>query len=242
MQVVRSMSILALVVPGLALAQAEPTGPPADTPKAGVDVVLAKMSETQSRLKTLSAEFVQEKTLDLLAEPMTSEGHLYYQAPSFLMWEYRQPQPTFLLIDDKTLTAYYPDLRKADRVDIENKRDQFDRFFGMALGADGPMREYFEVELAAETDVANAHLLVLTPRSKRVEKYIAEIRLWVDANTFLPRRFEYREENGDMTTYVLEEVVVNQPLAAETFTLVLPAGVEVTDLAGGFKSRRDKGL
>lgn len=219
-------------------ASTEPPASPAVESGPSLDAVLQRMSEAQKNLKTLKASFIQEKTLELLAEPDVSRGRLYYEAPGRILWEYQEPDRTLLLIDETTLLAYYPDLKKADRVDIEDKRARYDRYFGIAMGAQGPLQEYFETELARESDLPDTHLLVLTPKSKRVEKYLVEIRLWVDTRNFLPRRFEYREENGDATAYTLDDVVMNEPFSADLFVVRLPPDVEVTDVTEGFKSRR----
>lgn len=219
----------------------------ADVPAAGASsapdlaTVLQRMSESQKALKTLTAGFVQEKSLELLAEPAVSRGTLSYEAPSRILWEYQAPDRTILLIDEKTLLAYYPDLKKADRLDISEKRARYDRYFGVAFGAQGPLQEYFEAELARESELPGTYLVVLTPKSKRVEKYLVEIRLWVDSATYLPRRFEYREENGDTTSYTLEGTVANAALPANRFVVELPADVEVTEVTGGIKSRRGQG-
>lgn len=223
---------------------AAPAAPPATeaAPKAPVDAelkgLLDRMGQTQSSIKTLEGDFVQEKSLELLAEPEVSRGHLYYEAPSRILWEYRSPDQTLLLIDEKNLVAYYPDLKLADRVNIEGKRDRYEKYFGMALGKEGPMQEYFEIELAKESDIPGTALLVLTPKNKRIEKYVSEMRLWVDRKTMLPRKLEYREENGDSTAYQLENVVTNKPIPAGKLSLDLPADVKVTELQEGFKSRR----
>lgn len=205
-----------------------------------LDAILKKMSERQGSLKTLSADFVQEKSLALLAKPDVSKGHLYYEAPAKILWEYREPDQTILLIDEKNLIAYYPDLKKADKVDIADKRQRYEKYFGVGLTQDASMQEYFDIDLAKESGIAGTRLLILTPKSQRIEKYISEIRLWVDEATFLPRKLEYREESGDSTSYTLDSSAVNQPLPEGKFAVILPPDVEVTTLSDGLKSRRDQ--
>ncbi len=225
------LALLLLVLPSTLLAEKPPD----------LEEIVREMGEAQESLKTLSADFTQVKTLSLLAKPDVSKGHLYFNAPGKILWEYLDPDHTLLLIDERTLLAYYPDLKKADRVDISKKRERYDKYFGVTLGATGKGRDYFEIELALESDLPGTWLLILTPKSKRIERYVSEIRLWVDRKNFLPRKFEYREANGDATTYLLESVVTNEPLPADTFAVKLPQDVEVNDLTG-LKSRRGKGL
>lgn len=235
-----SVALLPLLDPHAALA-AESEPAPSTPAAAELAEVLQRMADAQKKLETMTASFTQEKTMELLAEPSVSRGKLTYEAPSRILWEYEEPDRTVLLIDERTLLAYYPDLKKADRLDIAEKRSRYDRYFGLAFGAQGPLQEYFEAELARESEIPATKLVVLTPKSKRVEKYLVEIRLWVDEASFLPRRFEYREENGDTTAYSLDDVVTNRPLPADRFVVNLPPDVEVTEVSDGMKSRRGDG-
>ncbi|RPJ08606.1 MAG: outer membrane lipoprotein carrier protein LolA, partial [Deltaproteobacteria bacterium] len=51
-------------------------------------------------IKSISAEFVQEKHLKILARPLVSSGVFYYQAPASLRWEYRAPVRNILLMNN----------------------------------------------------------------------------------------------------------------------------------------------
>ena len=49
-------------------------------------------------IKAVSAGFVQEKHLKLLARPLVSSGVFCFKAPGFLRWEYRAPLRNVLLM------------------------------------------------------------------------------------------------------------------------------------------------
>ena len=57
-------------------------------------------------IKTVSAEFIQEKHLKILAKPLISRGKLYYQAPGSLRWEYFTPIRSILLVDQGQTKRY----------------------------------------------------------------------------------------------------------------------------------------
>ena len=49
-------------------------------------------------IRSVQAEFVQEKHLPILAKPLVSSGVFYYQGPESLRWEYRQPVKSVLIM------------------------------------------------------------------------------------------------------------------------------------------------
>ncbi len=49
-------------------------------------------------VKTLRADFVQEKHLPILARPLISKGHFAFQRPGDLRWEYASPLGSILLM------------------------------------------------------------------------------------------------------------------------------------------------
>jgi len=49
------------------------------------------------RISSVSAAFVQEKHMKILAKPLISEGLLYFQTPNSLRWEYQRPIQSILI-------------------------------------------------------------------------------------------------------------------------------------------------
>lgn len=47
----------------------------------------------------LEADFVQTKTVAMMAEPQVSTGHLSYRAPDYMQWAYRTPRTVVWEID-----------------------------------------------------------------------------------------------------------------------------------------------
>jgi len=50
-----------------------------------------ELRKHSARIQTISADFVQKKSMKILSKPMVSEGKFYYAAPSSIRWEYSRP-------------------------------------------------------------------------------------------------------------------------------------------------------
>ncbi|MCJ7772674.1 MAG: outer membrane lipoprotein carrier protein LolA [Desulfobacterales bacterium] len=64
------------------------------------------IEQNKEGIKSVSAEFIQEKHLKILNKPLISRGKLYYQAPGSLRWEYFTPVRSILLVDQGQTKRY----------------------------------------------------------------------------------------------------------------------------------------
>lgn len=58
-----------------------------------------KLRRESARISTMSADFVQKKTMKILSKPLVSEGKFYYAAPDSIRWEYFKPLKSIILSD-----------------------------------------------------------------------------------------------------------------------------------------------
>ena len=51
----------------------------------------AQLRKNAVRIQTISADFVQKKSMKILSKPLISEGKFYFASPSSIRWEYSKP-------------------------------------------------------------------------------------------------------------------------------------------------------
>lgn len=51
----------------------------------------ARLRKDSARVSTISADFVQKKSMKILSKPLVSEGKFYFAAPDSIRWEYSKP-------------------------------------------------------------------------------------------------------------------------------------------------------
>src|SRR4051812_34027892 len=83
-----------------------------------LEEVIKKVQDQQKKTQTLQANFRQEKELALLAKPEVSTGTFIFSKPNSVRWSYNAPKKVEMLIAGGTLTTYYPELGKAERLDV----------------------------------------------------------------------------------------------------------------------------
>lgn len=193
-----------------------------------LEQVIKKVQETQKKTMTLQASFKQEKELALLSKPEVSTGTFTYSRPSNVLWTYDAPKRVQMVIAGGVMTTYYPELLKAERIDVKRFEDRIFRYMG-ASGAIDELARYFDFTFT-DQKAKSLYVLDLTPKTKAVSKRVKRIKLWIDKSTYLTSKIEYVEGDGDITRYEFTNVRTNEPIPASRFALSLPSNVKVEQM------------
>jgi len=183
--------------------------------------VLAELEKAGRALETMSARFVEVKTLVILDENEESTGVVMLQVPGRLRWNYKVPQESVMLIKDGRFARYFPKTKQVFRGEAKGEADLL---VGFGPGA-ADLGKKYEVTLVGEEPVSGrgAHVLDLAPREHG--GLFSGIRMWVDAERFFPVQTRLTEPTGDYTTIRFEDVAINAGLPKDAFELKLPGDV-----------------
>jgi len=179
-----------------------------------LDALLAHFA----RSRGVEASFREEKTLPLLAEPLVSEGVLYYAPPGRMARFTTSPERTSLLLVGDRLRL--EDSLGVDEIDLA-ERSEARRFVEQLLvlfrgDADALRRDYeasFEWRDGPWT-------LALVPRDRRVREIVREIALRGDG----PRLDEMvvTGTEGEVTRTTYARVVTDRPFRDEEIARLFP--------------------
>jgi outer membrane lipoprotein-sorting protein len=196
--------------------------------------LLQRFNKSQQSVASLTASFTERKNLSLLAKPVVSNGTFLYSRPSRIKWEYSEPEPRIFLITEDRFVAYYPNQKRAEEVPLSKLagRRVF-RVFGIGQSAED-LGKFFDISQDNPGDEKGAYLLVLTPKRQRVKDRLQRVHFWVDAKTFLPRKLEYVESDGDSTLLSFNNIRLNPEIAEARFSVDIPKDVPVSNTFSGF--------
>lgn len=193
-----------------------------------LDDVIQRVQLAQKNTNTLEADFRQEKTLALLAKPEVSTGRFVYLKPNNVLWTYDAPKRVTLLIADGMLTTYYPDLNRAERIEVKRYQDQIFKYLG-ASGTIDELGAWFNFTFTNTADKPY-YVLDLDPKTKGIAKRVRHLRVYIDRKTYLTTQFEYTEGDGDKTRYEFLNVKTNAPVEQSRFSIAIPSNVRVEQM------------
>jgi outer membrane lipoprotein-sorting protein len=142
-----------------------------------------------------------------------------------VLWTYDTPKRVQMVIAGGFLTTYYPELNKAERIDVKRFEDRIFKYMG-ASGAIDELARYFDFTFT-DSKSKPTFLLDLTPKNRAVSKRVQRIKLWIDKTTYLTSKIEYVEGDGDITRYEFTKVRINETVPPSKFALTLPSTVRV---------------
>jgi hypothetical protein len=85
---------------------------------AGPDDQFDKWFAVQTNLQSWSADFIQTRSLKVLAQPLVSAGKVWVK-PGEFRWELGQPVQTIVLRRPDQLLIVYPRLKRAERYSLD---------------------------------------------------------------------------------------------------------------------------
>ena len=219
----RSAVVIALLA--VALSPAGATEPKSET----LSQVLARFDQVQGRIRTLSAEFVQTTQSPLLKSPVIAKGRFFLTKPDYVLWEYTDPEPMRFAVAGGSYTGYFPERAKAEKRDIKRWSERLFRFFGVGQGSK-ELGKFYEIALGdGDNHEKGTHLLVLSPKKRRVRKSVDEVKLWVDVSTLLPVRIDYLGKDGNAREIRFVNTRLNPDLAAGLYNVQIPPGVPISN-------------
>ena len=175
-----------------------------------------ELKSAAASVTSLSADFVQEKHMQILARPLVSSGVFYFQSPSSLRWEYRAPVRNILLMHDNRTERYVETghgLTKETGAGLQAMQivlEQISQWLGGRFD-ENPM---FTAKLEPGPKI------VLTPKEKSFSRMIHHIDLVLSERPGIIDSVFIYESEDSFTKLVFKNAVLNQPIDAALFRKV----------------------
>ena len=186
--------------------------------------ILSNASRAYDQVVTLKSDFVQKIEIPALETEKEGRGVVYQKKPNFFLMKFDEPIGDMVVADGQYFWMYYPSAQP-DQV-IRTPIDQSSA--GATLGQSflvNPTQRYVPTYVKQE-NVGDrpAHLVALVPK---FDAPYTLVRVWIDAEDFLVRKFEVHELNETVRTLTLRNVEAGIDLPDELFSFTPPPGVEV---------------
>lgn len=182
-----------------------------------------------SDIKTAKASFEQTITNPLLGSTLRSRGDFEQSRPNRFAFRFTDPKGDVIVCDGRYVWVYLPAStpgrvnRAACGGEQAGSLDLIGEFFTnpkdrYTIGDGG----------AAKVGDRNAHIVLLTPKSK--DAAFVRAKVWIDPASGSLLQFEAVEPNGLTRLVRITSFTPNAAVNARAFTFTVPKGVKVVDL------------
>jgi outer membrane lipoprotein-sorting protein len=176
-----------------------------------------KISEASTYLKSLRCDFVQKKTISILADEMISEGKMFFKQKDKLRWEYTKPfQYEFVMNGDKLMTVSGTTKNIID-INTSNAFREISKIIISGINGSGIFdSSRFSAKLFVG---AKENMVALTPKQKELKQMFNEIRIYFNKTNYAATSVEIMELSGDKTFIEMKNQQINKELSDEIFTI-----------------------
>ena len=185
----------------------------------------------QKDVRSVSADFIQTRSLHTLRSPLTSSGRLWLMAPNWFRWELGDPPKTIIIGTPKGVTIIQPGKKLATRKPLGVPGSFPDSgTLGMMRSPGGGSIEEFQKKvkvLALESSGSKCHLEML-PRDAASSQGLSAIKVDFDPATGHWICLEIVTREGSSIRNEFSNVRVNPKLEKQLFEYDL-TGFKITD-------------
>ena len=166
------------------------------------------------QLRSVKADFVQEKHLKILARPIISTGTFTFQAPQSLRWEYRKPLHSILLMHGGKVKKFI----EHDGKLTEEKGMQLDSMQVVLAEITNWLDGRFTDNAMFTVSFPDKKTIQLTPKDKGIAALISTIELKLGDQAGLLDAVTIFEGPDSSTRLIFTNRVLNQEIPASLFT------------------------
>lgn len=179
--------------------------------------VRQRINAAASRMNTMQCDFVQTKSLKMLKSRMVSHGRMLYSKPTKLRWEYTSPYNYIFILNGQTV--WMKNTQGSSKIDVAQSKmfKEITRIMmSSVLGTCVSNNRDFAVSLKGQ---GNSWKAVLLPKKNPLKQMFKTITVYFDMQKSEVNGVKMIDKNGDATSIVLKNIVINKPVNAKSFSL-----------------------
>lgn len=179
---------------------------------------LESVKEKVESVHSIKAGFTQEKHLEMLNEPLVSEGMLYFSTPRSLRWEYTEPVRSVLLMHDEEIRRYV----KSDSGMVEQKSQNLEAMRVFLREICMWMQGRFDANPDLNAEMKPGRKIVLQPENQAMAEVIRKIELRLTDRPGVIGSVAIYEDEASYTLIRFHDTKINTDISEAVFRKLNP--------------------
>lgn len=172
--------------------------------------------EAAESVRSLQADFVQEKHLPILARPLVSKGNFSFRRPGDLRWEYTQPLQSILLMHNQEVRRFSQKDGQWLEATAGNQQSMDIVFQEIANWLNGR----FDDSAMFSAALLPGNKIVLTPKNQGLDQFIQRMELVMADEPGVMQEVVIFEGEKAFTRIRFESPLLNPTLSDRVFKQV----------------------
>lgn len=230
---IKLVALSALLIAPVALAETKPAAsgsaaaPSASASASALPVmsagdVAAKIQATYQAITTYEADFDQQFDMKAFGDKKTSKGHVTFEKPGKMRWDYTDPKDNLVVSDGTTLWSFVQKDKAARTMQLKDSQMPTALAF---LTGKGDLTKEFTLTLLEMKEFKGGYVLKGVP--KTATNLYSYVCFYVDGTTFQVRRVLIVDAQDNRNRFDFTKPAVGNKYDASKFKWTPPAGVTV---------------
>ena len=174
---------------------------------------LKKIKSSSNTTNSIEAEFSELKYSSLFKNPIIGNGYFYFQKKNNIRWEQKKPSKNIILISNGKIKIQEngKEIKNVASNKIANKIQDL---MLQLISGDFLKQNEFNINFLENKSI---YKLILTPKNKRLKKYIAKIELFFDKENGFCKELIFYENESNFTRYTFLNQKFNQEISNSLF-------------------------
>jgi outer membrane lipoprotein-sorting protein len=179
--------------------------------------LVKNITAASKQMKTLRCDFVQKKTISILADEMISEGKLLFKQADKLCWEYTKPfQYRFTINGAKVMIS----TENTQNIIDVNGSKIFKEISMIIISGINGSGIFDENKFAAKFNVGTQdYQVVLTPKQRELRQMFSSITLTFNKKDYSVNTVEIKELSDDTMHITMKNKQINTEIGDENFVI-----------------------
>ncbi len=190
---------------------------PPQAPKDLFTQIYQSAAARRQSIHSIRARFTETTVSSLLEKPLVANGTVIAAPPGRVLMTYADPERKTMALDGRSLVIVWPDRHERETIDISQIQKRIDRYFTQATPEQ--LRSMFDIRAEPDAAMRGADLIDMRPKRKQIKEGLERLTLWVDRERSLLVRMQMTFPGGDTKTIALDDIVLNVPIADDTFEI-----------------------
>ena len=194
--------------------------------------VLSAWIAAQANIHTWSADVVQTRALKSLTQPLTAQGHVWFEAPNRFRWELGNPPQTIAVRGPEEMLVIYPRLKHAERYRLSGDAAGQWRDVMKLLEAGFPRSESElggQYNILAQLVTNDICELTLQPKSATARKMMPQIKIAFSTKNSALTSTELQFADGSTMRNDFKNPELNPKIDESLFTPKLDSDYKIVE-------------
>ncbi|MCX2745371.1 outer membrane lipoprotein carrier protein LolA [Mangrovivirga sp. M17] len=181
-----------------------------------VKLFKSELEKQTASIKSIEADFLQNKHMKILTRPLQSKGVIRYKAPNKVRWTYREPYKYDIILNGNEIIINDDGNVNAFSV---NSSKMFSEMNDLIVNSvQGNVLDESRFKLSYFENSENYKVNLIPIDKEKIGAFFSEIVIYFNKTDYSVKKVEMYEPGGDHTEIVFQNKEFNSSISSDVFS------------------------